>query len=101
MIEIICSDELYTYNVYHITKAFFPSEKVEQSVERTCADAVRVTLPDGTVLLAERAADRCADRQERKRCVDREIYTGLHGRSRAERRRCLSSSTMKTDTASM
>lgn len=86
MIEIICSDELYTYNVYHITKAFFPSEKVEQSVERTCADAVRVTLPDGTVLLAERAADRCADRQERKRCVDREIYTGLEqytGRSLA------------------
>ena len=86
MIEIICSDELYTYNVYHITKAFFPSEKVEQSVDRTCADAVRVTLPDGTVLLAERAADRCADRQERKRRVDREIYTRLErytGRSPA------------------
>lgn len=33
MIEIICKETLYTYNAYHITKAFFPEEKIYQRVD--------------------------------------------------------------------
>ncbi|KMZ55194.1 coproporphyrinogen dehydrogenase HemZ [Dorea sp. D27] len=87
MIEIFCSDELYTYNVYHITKAFFPEEKVHQHVEADRKDAVRVMLPDGTVLVMGREElPQSADRQARKRYIDRELYKRLErltGRSLA------------------
>ena len=78
MIEIICSDELYTYNVYHITKAFFPDEKVLQHVESDSKDVVRAVLPDGTVLgVGREELPQTADRQERKRHIDRELYMRL------------------------
>ena len=47
MIEIICNNELYTYNVYHITKAFFPAEEVHQQLDRESEEVVCVVLPDG------------------------------------------------------
>lgn len=33
MIEIICKETLYTYNTYHITKAFFPEAEICQRVD--------------------------------------------------------------------
>ena len=87
MIEIISSDELYTYNVYHITKAFFPEDKVHQLVEADCKDAVRAVLPDGTVLrIGQKELPQPATRQEWKRYIDRELYKKLErhtGRSLA------------------
>ena len=32
MIQIVCNSEAYTYNVYHIVKAFFPSEEMISTV---------------------------------------------------------------------
>ncbi len=47
MIEIICKDELYTYDVYHITKAFFPAENVRQRVDKDAGALLRVFSQDG------------------------------------------------------
>lgn len=78
MIEIISSDELYTYNVYHITKAFFPEDKVHQLVVADCKDAVRAVLPDGTVLrIGQKELPQPATRQEWKRYIDGELYKRL------------------------
>ncbi|BDF33493.1 coproporphyrinogen III oxidase [Lachnospiraceae bacterium] len=82
MIEIISSDELYTYNVYHIMKAFFPEEKVHQLVETDCKDAVRAVLPDCTVLrIGHKELPQHATRQEWKRYIDRELYKELERHS--------------------
>ena len=51
MMEIICNNELYTYNVYHIAKAFFPAEEVRQQVDRESGMVVCVTLPDGQKIM--------------------------------------------------
>ena len=45
MIQIICKSEAYTYNVYHIVKAFFPSEEVIGRVEEKASHYVMVQLP--------------------------------------------------------
>ena len=46
MIQIICKSEAYTYNVYHIVKAFFPSEEVIGRVEEKASHYVMVQLTD-------------------------------------------------------
>ncbi|CUQ48995.1 Uncharacterised protein [Dorea longicatena] len=33
MIQIQCKETLYTYNLYHITKAFFPNAEIKQCVD--------------------------------------------------------------------
>ena len=33
MIQIICKEENYSYNAYHMTKAFYPSEQLQIQVE--------------------------------------------------------------------
>lgn len=46
MVQIICKSEAYTYNVYHIVKAFFPSEEMIGRVEEKASHYVMVQLPD-------------------------------------------------------
>ena len=46
MIQIVCKSEAYTYNVYHIVKAFFPSEETISKVEEKASHYVMVRLPD-------------------------------------------------------
>lgn len=46
MIQIVCKSEAYTYNVYHIVKAFFPSEEIVSKVEEKASHSVMVQLPD-------------------------------------------------------
>lgn len=46
MIQVICKSEAYTYNVYHIIKAFFPSEETTVKTEEEASHYISVTLPD-------------------------------------------------------
>ena len=48
MIEIICNDQTYTYNAYHIVKAFYPSEEVVSQVEEKASNYVMAVFSDGT-----------------------------------------------------
>lgn len=47
MIEIICNDEKYTYNAYHIIKAFYPAQDVVSSVDEKASNYVMAVFPDG------------------------------------------------------
>lgn len=46
MIQVICKSEAYTYNVYHIIKAFFPSEEITVKTEEEASHYVAVRLTD-------------------------------------------------------
>ena len=45
MIEIACKKNKFTYNVYHITKAFFPGEEITQRVDEKQESLVELKLP--------------------------------------------------------
>ncbi len=53
MIQIVCKSEAYTYNVYHIVKAFFPSEEISSKVEEKASHYVMVQLPDCSQIVSE------------------------------------------------
>ena len=48
MIEIACKKNKFTYNVYHITKAFFPGEEIMQRVDEKQESLVELKLPGGS-----------------------------------------------------
>ena len=47
MIEIICNDQTYTYNAYHIVKAFFPVVEVSSKVEEKASNYVTAVFENG------------------------------------------------------
>ncbi|MEZ3487511.1 MAG: coproporphyrinogen dehydrogenase HemZ [Lachnospiraceae bacterium] len=63
MIQIVCKSEAYTYNVYHIVKAFFPSEEIINRVEEKASHYVMVQLPKQGRIVIGRDAGEEADRQ--------------------------------------
>lgn len=42
MIRIICKEENYSYNAYHMTKAFYPSEPMQVQVEEKASNYVTI-----------------------------------------------------------
>ena len=75
MIDIICKEDLYTYNVYHITKAFFAGDSVQQKVEPESEYILQITFSDGEVIqLPEGELELSEDRKERKYAVDCWLY---------------------------
>ena len=40
MIQVICKSDAYTYNVYHMIKAFFPSKKITSETEEEASHYV-------------------------------------------------------------
>ncbi len=76
MIRIIVNSEMYTYDVYHILKAFCPDETYEQIVNRDLesenseskeALAVQVTVQGTETVIFEILQSEVADLEERKR----------------------------------
>ncbi len=51
MIQVICREEAYIYNAYHMTKAFYPSAEVLSRIEGKASNYVTV-ISDGAVLAA-------------------------------------------------
>ena len=47
MIRVICKSEAYTYNVYHIVKAFFPSEEIISRMEEEASCYIEVEMAKG------------------------------------------------------
>ena len=48
MIEIACKKTKFTYNVYHITKAFFPDEEIVPKVDEKQESLVELKPPGGS-----------------------------------------------------
>lgn len=80
MIDIICKKEVYTYNAYHMVKAFYPSAEVSCRVEEKASHFVHIQFEDGKS--AEIEADPSwPDGGEWKKRTDRKLYEMLSGRT--------------------
>ena len=98
MIQIICKSESYTYNAYHILKAFYPSQEVSCKTDEKASNYVMVHLPDdreisvgfeNTVEITDTAgrdestgkiqedSEKESQKKERKRQMDLSLYDQL------------------------
>ena len=69
--EIICCNESYTYNAYHIMKAFYPVGNMVARVDEKASNYVEAVLPDGSRLAISREKDLT------KKELDRALYRKL------------------------
>ena len=81
MIQIQCKETLYTYNLYHITKAFFPNAEIKQCVDAEQEPLVRIELDDGSCFLLDAKEfeenQKKEDAQEKKKIVTKMVYRFL------------------------
>ncbi len=81
MIQIQCKETLYTYNLYHITKAFFPNAEIKQCVDAEQELLVRIELDDGSCFLLDAKEfeenQKKEDAQEKKKIVTKMVYRFL------------------------
>lgn len=87
MIQLLCKSEAYTYNVYHMIKAFFPSEDIISRMEEEASHYVEVELADSIrIRIGSGQVGAAADPKERKYRIDIFLYQELEkltGRSLA------------------
>ena len=75
MIFLSCSNDMYTYNTYHLAKAFFPEEEMQQNVAENMEDVFQITFPDGRVFVVKTEdIPEGADRGGKKYAVDVALY---------------------------
>nr|WP_296265975.1 coproporphyrinogen dehydrogenase HemZ [uncultured Merdimonas sp.] len=79
MIRVVCRDDSYLYNAYHMVRAFFPEEEVHSSVEEKAPHFAAAIFSDGEVIAADPPAGRMT--AEEKRGLDRKWYRMLSERS--------------------
>lgn len=88
MISIECKKNKFTYNVYHITKAFFPGEEIAQKVDEKQESLVELKLPGDSCFslapeeiqaeLSEAESESPEEREQaQKRAVTRRVYQYL------------------------
>ena len=82
MIKIQVNDEMFAYDMYHISKAFCPGVEIEQKVDRESAQAVSITMIDcaGRPIQFAISADELSgveERKSRKRYVNLKVYNWL------------------------
>ena len=79
MIEIICNETLYTYNAYHVTKAFFPDAEICQRVDEKQEPLVKLQLEEGSCfsIAPQAVVGHAEEKQDRKRCVTKLLYMYL------------------------
>ena len=71
MMEIICCNESYTYNAYHIMKAFYPAGNMVARVDEKASNYVEAVLPNGSRLAISR------EKELTKKELDRALYRKL------------------------
>ena len=76
MIQVICKRDTYTYNAYHVIKAFYPSEEIHCRVEEKASNYVMVQLADGQKVEIFDDTDSAAEEMEKKE-LDRILYQKL------------------------
>lgn len=78
MITITCNDTLFTYNLYHICKAFFPDEEIVQHLDVEQEPFAKVEFSEGSCFsVAGTEAWQTLDRQARKMRVTKMAYDHL------------------------
>jgi len=78
MIRIACKDPLYTYDIYHIVKAFLPAVEIRQSVNERQESLVEIQLESDSCFFVSCAeAEKINNNSDRKRMIGRKLYTWL------------------------
>lgn len=78
MIRIACNDPLYTYDVYHLVKAFLSAAEIGQSVDVMQESLVEIQLESGSCFFVKRAeAEHCLSKREKKRLIGKKLYIWL------------------------
>ncbi len=85
MIQILVSQETYTYNAYHLVKAFYPAQEAQTRVEEKASTFVTVQFPDDWVTVDDTdfpSEDiRLLDKPVRKNRIDKALYQKLSART--------------------
>ena len=77
MIKIICNAQAYTYNAYHIVKAFYPTGEITNQVEEKASNYVEITFCDGRVIAVEKDEITVEQEIEKKAQIDKRLYEKL------------------------
>ncbi len=80
MIRIICKKETYTYNAYHMVKAFYPSDTISCRVEEKASHFVSVRFEDDILTVPCHGYPE-DDEQQAKKILDRSLYRKLAERT--------------------
>ena len=90
MIKITVQNEVYAYDMYHITKAFWPSEVYEQSVDENLPQLIRICVEkscEGIVDVFEiekNEVTNIEERKSKKRYVNLKLYDWLCEKTQKE-----------------
>ena len=77
MIRIECKDALYTYDMFHITKAFFPNEEIKQQVKESQEPLILMELQSGSFCVACEEVEKQELPREKKHYVNQKLYRWL------------------------
>ena len=75
MIKIQVNNEMFAYDMYHISKAFYPGVKIEQKVEQDSEMAVGIWINETTsMIICGQQLNQFEDRKSKKRYVNHTVY---------------------------
>ena len=82
MINIQVNDEMFAYDMYHISKAFCPGEIIEQKMNKGCPQIVDIMLEEQNgkttqFSLYQDEIENIEDRKLKKRYVNLKVYNWL------------------------
>lgn len=82
MIKIQVNHEMFAYDMYHITKAFYPDEMLNQEKDSISSDAVRIEIASGegmshVFFVEEEELHPFTDRKEKKQQLNIRLYDYL------------------------
>lgn len=81
MIKITVKYEMYAYDMYHICKAFYPNETIEQKVDKAAENLTEIqietSLKKNRFEIRETEVEGLAERKEKKKYVNLKVYDWL------------------------
>ena len=83
MIRIVVQNEVYAYDMYHITKAFYPNEVYEQYVDESFPQLIKISVEEssrdfkGSFKIEKNEVENIEERKLRKRYVNLKLYDWL------------------------
>ena len=77
MIRIQVNSVMFAYDMFHISKAFYPGTEIVQSVDESCENAVEITLDESILKISNEELSEIKDRKLKKRYVNLKVYEWL------------------------
>lgn len=78
MINISLKSEFYSYDAFHIVKAFFPSEDIKRKIDNEQTVLVTIVTPDNTVININQDIEfEKREKKQKKHFINKKIYKEL------------------------